>query len=642
MEQARRTIEWLEDFNVPGRFKALDNWPDFERLTEREDIDLVIAEVGLEGRRPYRMFMDLREKLPGVPILVFSQNNNEVIISQILRAGALDYLVKEETTPRQLARAVRHAAIRFQLHLDLADLRARLEVAQNRMREAQKMALLGDWTMDIVSGDVTWSDTMYDLFRLPAGRRVECRQDFIELVYDEDRAVVEAFFNDILRTGQVRQIDFRIRDQDAGFRHIRARGKLSMYDAIGGMVLVGTCQDITQEVQSRSAVLSQQLTVHSKQNQRRMMAHLGFNIRTQMGILTNLFYLLEESGVAKRQQVLLSGIRSAFDALNEDLHQFLNSTVAWVDEWRVVPQQFYLPKFLSNFKQFIELKEQVRVELEAKLPKASAGYVLMDGDKVQQVLLNVFHAFSETASLMQKPVRLKVRLRHSKPAAELSFAIEFDGYFAFGHDKDIIEETDKFLSRVASDPDKLARPDIDLAVAVRLIRILKGAPGLVHQPGKTRFEFSIPVHPVSADQPVSSAKPLFALRILLVEDNKLNQIATRKILEKWDDSIRVDSAAHGKEAIEKVEQRDYDLILMDLQMPVLGGIDATTIIRKTSDVPIVALTAHASGEEEQKCLTAGMNGYLTKPVRPKALYRAINDVLLRTVSKSGTPGSHSA
>ena len=112
------------------------------------------------------------------------------------------------------------------------------------------------------------------------------------------------------------------------------------------------------------------------------------------------------------------------------------------------------------------------------------------------------------------------------------------------------------------------------------------------------------------------------MRLLLVEDNEINQLVAARFLEKW--GITPDYALNGKLAIEMVQQQDYDIILMDLQMPEMDGYEATKIIRslggRSAHIPIIALTASALIDVRDKVLELGMNDYVTKPFNPNELY----------------------
>jgi CheY-like chemotaxis protein len=145
----------------------------------------------------------------------------------------------------------------------------------------------------------------------------------------------------------------------------------------------------------------------------------------------------------------------------------------------------------------------------------------------------------------------------------------------------------------------------------------------------------------SKDVEKDSKKPLITqytitesgqkINILLTEDNKVNQKLAIKVLEKM--SYRVDVAENGLEAIKALEQINYDVVLMDIQMPKLGGFEATKLIRHPSskvinhDVPIIAMTAHAMDGDKEKCLKAGMNGYISKPFKKDFLAEEIKKVL---------------
>jgi CheY-like chemotaxis protein len=177
---------------------------------------------------------------------------------------------------------------------------------------------------------------------------------------------------------------------------------------------------------------------------------------------------------------------------------------------------------------------------------------------------------------------------------------------------------------------KYGGPGLGLAIAKKLLELQNGSISLKsHLNVGTTFTFTIPYQKTSHENtnrtkekwlPVNKIQNL---NILLAEDNLLNQKLVIKLLE--DANCSVDVAENGLQAIDKVKQNSYDLILMDIQMPQMDGLEASKIIRDQLQVniPIIALTAHTMEHEKDKCIKAGMNGFLSKPFNFESLHKTI-------------------
>lgn len=193
------------------------------------------------------------------------------------------------------------------------------------------------------------------------------------------------------------------------------------------------------------------------------------------------------------------------------------------------------------------------------------------------------------------------------------------------------------LFDILSEPGDTDGPGFGLFIVRHLVEIQNGTIAVSSQPGKGS-EFIIEI-PYDADNALKKKagietgkelKPFRNVRILLAEDNAVNQVVALRTLEKW--NIEVTIATNGREALEKLRQQSFDMVIMDIQMPEMDGIEAAGTIRESfpepvKNIPIMAMTACLSDDSIEDFRKAGINDHLAKPFRPKELYKKISQLL---------------
>jgi CheY-like chemotaxis protein len=266
-------------------------------------------------------------------------------------------------------------------------------------------------------------------------------------------------------------------------------------------------------------------------------------------------------------------------------------------------------------------------------------YITGDPIRLNQVLINLAgNAIKFTES---GEVRIAVEMvsRDGKRVM-LKFLVSDTG---IGIPREKLDTIFKEFVQGANDTTrKYGGSGLGLAIVKQLVEMQGGTVDVSSEPGKGSV-FSFTLEFEQTDQEFTGinglsqqqTEDLNGIRVLVVEDNALNRILVEKHLLSW--NCRVDYAGLGSTAIEKLKSSDYDLILMDLQLPEMDGYETTVRIRKTltgakANIPIIALTAHALEGEEEKCLASGMNGYLTKPFHPVKM----NTLISRLIRKKGS------
>ncbi len=626
---------FLDETRLKYNLHTSDSLLEGLQIIEDHPIDLVLLDLSLSDSSGFNTLRHYLREAGQVPVVVMTGLDNAKVGLEAVRAGAQDYLIKGDFDAKRLVTAIRHSMERFRQQAAINDEKETLIEEKENLEAIKEMVVIGDWVLDIVNNSMTWSKEVFRIFDLQPNSFSPTLSDYLDFVHREDKDELREFFSEAVNEEESGPIEHRILLNNRILKVLSLRTRMKFDEKSNRILLQGIVQDVTQrqdepdEEPSDPETAEEQESVSSSPHQH-ILHQIGFNIRTPLSTVINLIYLLEQTSLSKQQNQLITDLKVAVDDLSFTLSSLVNLSLLSSEGDRLSNESFRPFEVLESVKRLLLFKaEQKQRHIDMQVDPGLTLSVRGDSNKLSQVffcLIELAFLYSNEDSYVHLNCKL---MNGSKENCQMKVNLAYQGRLPEWPSEDEISSSDETLQWISKAHSAGEQNQLLGLVFLRLCQQL----GIQYDQGvgeqQTLLSLHIPLEQLQMEEPDIPNEPERKVSILLVEDHPMHQIATKQVLTTWSQYVKVAVAGNGKESLSKVKQDDFDLVLMDLQMPVMDGMTAASSIRQLSTVPIIALTAMTSKQEEQRCYEIGINDYLAKPFQPEDLYKRIMKQLYR-------------
>jgi PAS domain S-box-containing protein len=436
------------------------------------------------------------------------------------------------------------------------------------------------------------------------------------------------------------ETEYRLRHADGSYRWILVLGN-PRHDSAGKFLgYLGHCYDITErKLGEQDLIQAKEEAESANRTKSAFLANMSHEIRTPLNGIAAMLHLLETTPLNAEQGQYVSMAVNSSERLAQLLSDLLDLSRIEADRIAIRKEEFNPWELCDSVADlFFATVRDKGIELEFAMDPEIPQRLLGDETRLRQILFNLVGnavKFTETGS-----VRMEMALIGTRDdSVRVLFSVTDTGIGipanALGQLFQPFAQIENSFTR------KYQGAGLGLSIVHRLVDLLGGHIFMDSAPGEgtdvyVDLPLGLPKTPAKREDVPAQQAPQRAMRILLAEDDRSNAYAVRALLEKCGHAVTV--TGNGSEALRSLEKNDFDLILMDVQMPVMNGMETTRSIRASThlgrkkDIPIIALTAYAMSGDRERFLDSGMNGYLSKPVNSHDLHKTLEQFGSRAAS----------
>ena len=433
----------------------------------------------------------------------------------------------------------------------------------------------------------------------------------------------------------VELVEYEIPNARGVIQHYEAR--ITWNDKIGYLIII---RNITFTKQAEKELIeAKEIAEQSVHARKSFLANMSHEIRTPMNGIIGMSNLLSSAPLSEKQANYLESIKTSAKNLLVIINDILDISKIEAGKLELETIGFTVKELVKNAIAGVEYLAAEKDIFISKIlgPTIHTQVWLGDPVRLGQILTNLLSNAIKFTRHGEIRVSCEIK-EENETGATLRFAVKDSGIGIPSDNLEVIFES--FKQADSSTTRKFGGTGLGLSICKLLVELQNGSIHVDSTVGEgSTFYFDIPFRKGTPDDlPVRSemedlSYDIRGVRVLLVEDHKVNQVYATSLLE--DAGVHAELAENGLQAIKKLKKDHFDLVLMDMQMPIMGGMEATEIIRQKlkMNIPIIALTANAIKGDSDKYLEAGMNAYISKPFKESELITKIGKLLNRPLTK---------
>ncbi|MFM7015283.1 MAG: response regulator [Bacteroidota bacterium] len=508
--------------------------------------------------------------------------------------------------------------------------REELMESQRLLYNAERLTKAGNYQFDFVSGKITWSPGVYLIWERLESLGPPSYEEFLQYVHPDDHAIIHENMRIIVEEKKAYNSTYRIICPNGKVKFIQTSSQLKFNEAGDVFGLEGSLIDITDQKNAEAEIIkAKQIAEESVSVKEKFMANLGHEMRTPLNGVLGMSRLLQKTQLSQTQKKYINVLNSTAENLLVIINDLL-------DVAKIESGTLNFDKVTFDINQVADTAIQIKMSaaeekglvLKHLTDNNSETKLIGDPYRINQILLNL------VGNAIKFTHEGEVSLSHHVFKKEngtvwIRFLVKDTG---IGIPKSKLKDIFNSFTQVNTINQKTTEGlGLGLSIVRSIVEQMGGEINVTSVVGEGSefsvvipFEISGEVEMIMND--TSERLMMSSLRVLLAEDNLVNQFIVQAMLQDW--GFNVDTASNGRDAIELFKANNYEVILMDIQMPFMDGMEATEFIRQYEDdkkakTPIIALTANPSKHYQKKYINAGMDDVIVKPFKEELLYKKI-------------------